>query len=601
MSALERGRGLPHGVIGNGAITAIVHPDTGIDWLCLPRLDGPSLFGRLLDARAGGSFAFESTDEGASWEAAYVQGTNVLRTEVRAASGSFEVLDFAPWRPEEGPEGSPVELVRLIRPLAGVPRLRVRFDPRPDYARGAFEPELRIDGLSFRSAGTAVQLESSLPGDELLAGDATELHEPAWFRLSARESRAPSADLASVESDLDATVRAWRAWTAGLETGGFADAEVLRSALCLKLLASPSTGATAAAATTSLPEAIGEERTWDYRFCWLRDSVFTVEALRRLGRPAEGRAYLEFVLRVAGEGTLQPLYGLDGERDLEELILDHLDGFLGTRPVRIGNAAALQTQHDLMGEIVLALRTLLTDEDLAGDRAGAWFGLLERMVEKSLEAYLQPDLGIWEYRDQPRVYLFSQAMCWAAVHHGAALATRMGHHARAEAWRARASEMREVILDRGFDPALGMFVQAFDEENPDAANLLLPSIGIVDARDGRFLSTIERYRELLVQDHGVMRYLHSDDFGEPASTFTVCSFWWCEALAQAGEVEEARARFDALIARANPVGLFSEDLDAQSGELLGNFPQAYTHIGLIHAALTIGAAERGESWSRAWA
>lgn len=601
MCARERGRGLPHGVIGNGGITAIVHPDTGIDWLCLPRLDGPSVFGRLLDVQEGGSFAFESADEGASFAASYVQGTNVLRTEVSAASGTFEVLDFAPWRPDEGPDGSPLELVRLVRPLAGVPRLRVRFDPRPDYARGAFEPELLVDGLRFRSAGTAVQLEGSLPGEELLAGGVIELHEPLWFRIAAREARASSADLASVGSELDATVGAWRAWAASLETGGFADAEVLRSALCLKLLASPSTGATAAAVTTSVPESIGEERTWDYRFCWLRDSVFTVEALRRLGRPAEGRAYLDFVLRVAGTGPLQPLYGLDGERDLEELILDHLDGFLGTRPVRIGNAAALQTQHDLMGEIVLALRTLLADGDLTGDRAGPWFGLLERMVEESLEAYLQPDLGIWEYRDQPRVYLFSQAMCWAAVHHGAALADRMGRHARAEEWRARAAEMREVILDRGFDPALGMFVQAFDEGNPDAANLLLPSIGIVDARDGRFRSTIERYRELLVRDHGVMRYLHSDDFGEPTSTFTVCSFWWCEALAQAGELEEARERFDALLARANPLGLFSEDLDAQSGELLGNFPQAYTHIGLIHAARTIGAVQRGEGGPRAWA
>lgn len=600
MSVAERGRGLPYGVVGNGAVTAIVHPDTGIDWLCLPRLDGPSVFGRLLDAREGGSFAFASAEEDAAFEAAYMDGTNVLRTEVRSASGAFEVLDFAPWRPAEGPAGSPVELVRLVRPLAGTPRLRVCFDPRPDYARGAFEPELLIDGLRFRSSGTAVQLEGSLSGEEVLAGEAIELREPVWFRLAARESRAPYADLAAVEAELDATARAWRAWAAGVETGGFADAEVLRSALCLKLLASPSTGATAAAATTSVPESIGEERTWDYRFCWLRDSVFTVEALRRLGRPAEGRAYLEFVLRVAQGGALQPLYGLDGERDLEELILDHLDGFLGTRPVRIGNAAALQTQHDLMGEVVLALGTLLTDDDLAGDGAGRWFGLLERMVEESLEAYLQPDLGIWEYRDQPRVHLFSQAMCWAAVHHGAVLAGRMGRRARAEGWRARADEMREVILARGFDPALGMFVQAFGEGNPDAANLLLPSIGIVDARDGRFRSTIDRYRELLVRDHGVMRYLHSDDFGEPTSTFTVCSFWWCEALAQAGEVEEARERFDALLARANPVGLFSEDLDAESGELLGNFPQAYTHIGLIHAALTIGAAQRGEGGARAW-
>lgn len=593
MSAAERGRGLPYALVGNGSITALVHPDTGIDWLCLPRIDGPSVFGRLLDAGKGGSWSFQAEGGARSSRSAYDEGTNVLRTVVEAEDGRFEVIDFAPWG--AGAEGAeaPVALVRIVRPLEGEPVVRVAFDPRPDYGREAPAFTEHADGVSFTSAGSAVHVQGAVSAQELRGDAPVRLRRPLWFRLTCGAERPLMGDLASAELALKQTTEGWRSWSAGVRTSGFAEGHVLRSALCLKLLASPETGATVAAATTSVPEAIGEPRTWDYRFCWLRDSVFTVEALRRVGHSGEGHAFLDFVLKIAESGPLQPLYGIGGERDLEEWFLEDFDGFLGTRPVRIGNAAALQTQHDLMGEIVLAMRTLLTEPGAAG--ADRWFALLERMVAESVAGFTEPDLGIWEYREGPRLHVFSRAMCWAAVHHGAALARHAGRTELADEWTLRADAMEEEILERGYNAEEGMFTQCFEHPHPDAANLLLPSLGLIDAKDVRFRSTLDRYRELLVTDRGVMRYLHDDDFGSPSSTFTICSFWWCEALALAGEIDEAKARFETLVSHVNPVGLMSEDLSAETGELLGNFPQAYTHVGLIQAAMAIGAIERGDT------
>jgi GH15 family glucan-1,4-alpha-glucosidase len=380
----------------------------------------------------------------------------------------------------------------------------------------------------------------------------------------------------------------------------FAADRVLRSALCLKLHANSDTGAIIAAATTSIPEAMGTQRTWDYRYCWLRDAAFVTEALRRIGQLEAGERFLHFLRDVAAAGPLQPVYGVGGERELSEQFLPHLAGFGGNGAVRIGNAAALQRQNVLPGEMVLCIGTLLSDQRIVHEEPEGYWPLLERFVEKAIAIGPTPDMGIWEFRTNLRHHTFSRAMCWAGVQRGAELARQFGRHAHAERWAAIAAAEREQILERAYNPARGFFTQTLDGEHADAANLLLPSLGFIDARDPRFASTVVAYGKELMDRGLVQRYVTPDDYGETTSTFTICSFWYVEALALMGELEQSIALFQHICGFANPAGLFSEDIDPISGALLGNFPQAYTHVGLINAAMTIGErldARAGRAWS----
>jgi GH15 family glucan-1,4-alpha-glucosidase len=405
-----------------------------------------------------------------------------------------------------------------------------------------------------------------------------------------------------VTHDLDLTVAGWRAWAKTCALPPFAASAVLRSALCLKLHTCSDTGAIVAAATTSIPEALNTPRTWDYRYCWLRDAAFTVEAFRRLGHLDEGEQFLRFLRDVAESGPLQPLYAIDGGRHLEEVVLPHLAGFGGTRPVRIGNAASEQRQNDLMGEIVLCLETLLTDPRIVDEDTGRFAALLERLVEEAIVAAPTLDTSIWEFRSIFKEYTFSRAMCAVAIQRGATLARRIGRPDLADRWEPIGARERDIVLERGFSVEHGFFTQSLNGKYPDASLLLLPTLGLLDARDPRFLSTIEAYESRLVDRGLMLRYRNDDDFGETTSAFTICSFWWAEALALAGRLDDAIQVFERIMVYANPLGLFSEDIDPDTGALLGNFPQSYTHVGLIHAAMTIGELiEARDGKMRAWA
>jgi len=591
---------LAHAAIGNGRVLALVSPTSAIDWLCLPRFDSPSVFGRLLDAEKGGTFRFLSRGQELRGAIAYVPNTNVVSTRFDAADGSYEVIDYAPRLPEGLGVRVPIELVRIVRPIVGAPRITVDFDPRPDYARS--EPLLRESeqGLVVDGLPVALHLATNVPVSHVLAKREFALETSAWFVLS-YGPRATVPDRASVQHDLESTIAGWRAWAKSCALPLFEPAAVLRSALCLKLHASHDTGAIIAATTTSVPEALGTERTWDYRYCWLRDAAFVVEALRRLSHLHEGERLMRWLRDVVDSGPLQPLYGIGGERDVPESFLPHLAGFAGNGFVRVGNAASIQRQNDLMGEVILCLDTFLSDPRIVHENPGEYMPLVERLVEQAITSAPETDTGIWEFRTLLRHYTFSKAMCWVAIHRGASLARRFGRDVLAARWQRIADELRHEVLERGYNARLGYFTQGLDGENPDAANLLLATIGIVDGRDPRFLSTIRAYESRLVVNGLMLRYRNDDDFGETTSAFTICSFWWAEALALAGQLDEAVDVFRRVTRFANPVGLFSEDVDPRDGRLLGNFPQAYTHVGLIHAAMTIGELlDARDGRVRAW-
>ena len=589
---------LHHGVIGNGRVLALIGPDTSIDWLCLPRFDSPSVFARLLDQERGGAWSFKPVED---WRAtsSYVRNTNVLRTEVTMADGALEIFDFAPRLMEGLKVNAPIELCRLLRPLAGTPRVRVHFDPRPDYARAAVEIVAAGTGLEVVGGPTRLHLATNVPAPYLQDGSAIRIDRPTFFALSAGKppgvSSAPEA-----ENALEQTIRGWRVWARTTALPSFAAESVLRSALCLKLHAYNDTGAIIAAATTSLPEALGSGRTWDYRFCWLRDAAFVVEALRRLSHLSEGEAFVRFLREMADSGPLQPIYGISGKRDLFEETIPTLRGYDGVGPVRVGNAAYIQRQHDVDGEMVLCLETILTDPRVVWEDPSL-APLLERLVDEAMASFDVVDTGLWEYRTLPKHYTFSKAMCWVAAKRGAKLAEFLGKPDRAAQWSAWAAEKLPIILERAYNKELGFFTQAFDGQYPDASNLLLPALGLIDPNDARFRSTVRAYEKLLAPDGLMLRYKHADDFGDTTSAFSICSFWWVEALAMMGEVDEAVALFHKLEKYANPLGLFSEDIDPKTGALLGNFPQAYTHVGLIHAAITIGEILDARHGSfRAW-
>ncbi|HWI19928.1 MAG TPA: glycoside hydrolase family 15 protein [Vicinamibacterales bacterium] len=589
---------LHHGAIGNGRVIALVAPDTSIDWLCLPRFDSPSVFARLLDTERGGSWSFKPVED---WRAAaaYVRNTNVLRTEIDTGDGRFEVLDFAPRVVQGLKVDAPIEICRLLRPLSGTPRIRVHFDPRPDYGRARVETVASGQGLEVVGGPTRLYLSTNVPVPYVQDGSPVRIDRPTFFALS---SGKPPSILSGPEAEnaLEQTIRGWRLWAKTTNLPTFAPEAVLRSALCLKLHASIDTGAIIAAATTSIPEALGSGRNWDYRFCWLRDAAFVVEALRRLSHLSEGEAFVRFLREMADNGPLQPLYGVTGTRELFEELVPELRGYDGVGPVRVGNAAYVQQQHDVNGEMVLCLETILTDPRVVWEDPSL-APLLERLVEESMVSYQVEDLGLWEYRTQPRHYTFSKAMCWVAAHRGAELAEFLGMPGHAQRWKAWADRERPQILERAFNKQLGMFTQALDGQYADASNLLLPALGLIDPHDPRFRSTVRAYERELAPEGLMLRYKHPDDFGHTTSAFSICSFWWVEALAMMGEVDEAVALFRKLEKYANPLGLFSEDIEPSTGALLGNFPQAYTHVGLIHAAITIGEILDARHGSfRAW-
>ncbi|MDF9745325.1 glycoside hydrolase family 15 protein [Natrinema salsiterrestre] len=591
-----------YGVIGDGNTVAVVGRDGSIDWCPLPHVESPSVFAAILDADRGGRFAVRPTQSFESVQR-YRDRTNVLETTFRTASGDATVTDFMPVADATGTDDPPPAVYRRLDCENGSLEVDITFDPRFDYGRDVPEIEVASDGVVAVGDDERVVLSSDLPLEPSTDGRGASTTvtlgagETRWLVLSHGEPipHEPS----SHRETLADTVDYWREWAHDCDgtdcpvAGPWHDFAV-RSSLVLKLLLHRETGAVCAAPTTSLPEDLGGVRNWDYRFNWIRDAAFTVRALSELGHLEEARSYFELCLdhcRRHDPEAVPPVYGLHGEEVPDETVLDHLSGYEGSAPVRIGNAAKNQRQLDVYGELILAIyESVRYGEPITYDD---WSVMCD-LIDYVCEGWDEPDAGIWEVRSDPEQYVYSKVMCWTALDRGIELVEAADDlSGPVERWRTCRDDVRRAVLERGYSEEANSFVRAFgDEEALDASNLLVPIVGFLPADDGRVQGTIDATIDRLTTDDGLVRRYEGDD-GLPgeASPFVVCSFWLVSALALSGRTDEARARFEAILDYASPLGLLAEGIDPESGEQRGNIPQAYSHIGLLNSALSLAAAD----------
>ncbi len=584
------------GVIGNCQVSALIDREGRYVWACLPRMDGDPAFCSLLrddpPETESGLFGIELEGMQQS-EQAYERNTAILETILTGTDGTqVRILDFCPRFRQFGRTFRPPTMIRIVEPLSGNPIVRVRARPLCDYGR---QPALRYIGsnhVRYEARTVTWRLSTDMSLNALLEERPVVLRERVSFILGADETVPDSID-GTARRFLDETRRYWREWTRELAVPFEWQDAVIRSAITLKLCSFEDTGAVLAALTTSIPEAAHSGRNWDYRYCWLRDSYFTVHALNRLGKTSTMEGYLRYItnLVAAARGTpLQPVYGISGETVLTEHTIECLPGYRSMGPVRVGNQAYSQTQHDVYGAVILAATQMFFDQRLARPDDTALFGQLELAGEQCWLLYDQPDAGIWEYRGRLRVHTFSSAMCWAGVDRLARIARQLGESTREQFWRERADRMRERIVNAAWDAALGTFTEAWNSTSLDASVLLLADLGLVAADDPKFVSTVEHLGQHLRRDKYLYRYTAVDDFGTPDNTFNICTFWYISALAAIGRRAEARQLFDNMLTRCNHLGLLSEDLDPTTGELWGNYPQTYSMVGIINVAMRLSCS-----------
>jgi GH15 family glucan-1,4-alpha-glucosidase len=577
--------------------SAALIADGSVDWLCLPRFDSPSVFAAILDSERGGSFSIRPAGEYRA-SRGYDPSTNVLVTRFASSTGEVEITDclaMCGTTADNAGQGSEARhaLLRRVRCTAGYATLDVVCDPRPDYARAL----PRITGAGGRwILGQGAQqliLDSDAPlqaGEEPGLRARVDLSAGASLSFALHYSTGGQGKVVPPHLDagtgIEDTRAYWRAWSGRLRYSGRYEDAVVRSALLLKALTYAPTGAIVAAPTTSLPEWIGAGRNWDYRYCWLRDSTFTLYALEHLACTDDAVEYRHWLEHASAKGpaSLRIAYTLDGQEVPPEQTLDHLRGFDGSQPVRIGNDARAQVQLDVYGEL-MDTAFFASGHGAAAD--DAYWGFLSSLAEYVCDHWREPDRGIWEMRIEPQQFVYSKVLCWVCLNRATRLARRLGKRPPAQ-WRREMEAIRAEVLEQGYNASVGAFVQWYGSTHLDAANLILPVVGFIDARDPRMASTIRLTEERLAIDGLVRRYQGIDDGLEGGEgAFLLCSFWLVDALILLGERRRARALFERLLTYRNDVGLLAEEYDPAGNQALGNFPQAFSHLALITSALNL--------------
>lgn len=578
---------LNYGVIGNCRTAALISERGSIEWLCFPDFDSPSVFAALLDRTKGGSFGFDVPD-GYAVRQSYVPHTNILSTRFASDEGEFEVLDYMPcYRSFEKEHYLPAELYRYIHFVKGRPRFRIRYDPAPNYAQG--EVRIRrtagfIESYSSADNKDRQYLYSSIPLQAVAGREEIRLEKDEFLLLSYNEKVIP-IDIEREKIEYCRTLVYWLNWTNRTRQYTCYNEVVERSMLVLKLL-SYYNGAMLAALTTSLPETVGEVRNWDYRFCWLRDASMSIETMFRVGHTGAARRFMKFIQSsFMSRHDYQIMYGIRGKRKLTEVILEHLDGYKGSKPVRIGNDAYHQKQNDSFGYLMdlvwqyyrLMPGTLDEIEDM--------WEMVKSILATVAEEWRNPDKGIWEIRGEEQHFVSSKVMCWVALDRGARIAAKLGKEEFAARWREEAEAIRRDVMEHGWKSEIQSFSQAYGNLALDSSLLLMEPYGFIAANDPHYRKTVEAVRKALFRKGLMYRYNSEDDFGVPSSAFTMCTFWLIRALFVTGQRNEAKTLFSQVLRYGNHLGLFSEHLDFDTKEQLGNFPQAYSHLAIVNTAL----------------
>ena len=581
------------GLIGNCHIGALIDEAGEIAWCCLPRFDADPVFCSLLrehDTGEGfGYSAIELADQ-AGADQYYIANSAVLVTRLTDSRGGVvEITDFAPRFRQYGRIFTPIMLIRQIRCVQGTPRIRLRVRPAYDYGSEPCTVTYGSHHIRYVAPAWTVRLTTDASLTAVLEEIPFFLEDQITLIFGPDET-IPDAISELASRFLAETLSYWHQWVRDLAIPFEWQDEVIRAAITLKLNTFEDTGAIVAAMTTSIPEAPGSVRNWDYRYCWLRDAYFVVNALNRLGTTATMERYLRYLVNVvagAQSERIQPVYGIDGRARLEEREIDSLPGYRGMGPVRVGNQAYAQTQHDVYGSAILAVAHVFFDRRLVRRGDEALFRRLEPLGEKSLAVHDKPDAGMWELRGMLRVHTFSSVMCWAACDRLARIAAELGLGERAAYWRGHANRVHTTICARAWNSRKQAFVAVFEGDALDASMLLLHDVGFLAADDPRFTKTVEAVERELKQGSYVHRYVEPDDFGVPENAFVVCTFWYIYALASLGRCEEARALFENLLARRNRHGLLAEHIAPNTGEQWGNFVQTYSMVGLINSAIRL--------------
>lgn len=583
---------LDYGLIGNGQINALVSVQGAIEWCCMPAFDSPSVFASLMDDSLGGTFRIEPQHVYGT-EQQYLKNTVILETRFLGREHAFNLLDYAPRYALTDGYYKPVQLHRLIEVTRGEPKVTIHYEPRFNYARGETRLTVEGDALVASQGEERLYLYTNLDYQAILNRQEVTLTQGSYFLLSYNQ---PVSGV-NYEYMLDTfrrTTRYWRTWVKHCYLPPEFQNEIIRSALTLKLLVYDDTGAVIAAPTTSLPEIRNSDRTWDYRFCWLRDSYFIVNALMKLSQFEELEGFTGYlkslVIQKLEQNTglehLRPLYNIFGKPVPEEDFLTHLSGFNGGQPVRVGNNATTHFQNDIYGELVLALYPLFFDQRIVREDSEQLWTIIEHLVELAIDKFPEQDNGIWEFRNARRHYTFSKLLCWVAVDRGLKIAQQLSCPV-ARRWSRLRAWMRNDILTQAWNSEIQAFTQSYGCNNLDASTLLMPAFGFISAKDPRMKSTILQSEQRLMENGLMFRYTNKDDFGYPQNAFTICTFWLIDALAHAGEIKKARHYFKSILTYSNHLGLFSEDLEPKTGMQTGNFPQGYTHVAIINTAMKL--------------
>ena len=580
---------LNFGIIGNCKSAALINEDSSIDWCCLPQFDSPSVFGKILDENIGGQFKI-SCDENYTISQFYIENTSILCTHFSNGDDAFEVIDYMPrYKKDDNVYYAPPEITRVLKHLKGAPKYRVIYDPRLEYAVGETKNYVKehflVSVVDDKNYDTLF-LYTDLDKNAILNATELTLTQDHFMSVSYNEKiQTPTLDHTLFE--FERTKVYWLNWCHKTPSFEHYNEEILRSAMTLKLLTFEKTGAVLAAATTSLPETIGEVRNWDYRFCWIRDASMVIKVIAKLGHTQIVKNFIRYIIDLVPDKNekLQIMYGISGEKTLTEETLEHLDGYKGSRPVRVGNAAYIQKQNDIYGILMDVIHYQIESYTQDDEKHEELWTIVKSIVWVVRKNWQLADKGIWEFREEDRHFTFSKLLCWVAVDRAIKISKLIEGGKSATKWESLREEIHSDIMKNAWNEEKQAFTQSYQSEHLDASVLLMEYYGFIEGKDPKYVKTVKAIEKELMHEGLLYRYKNEDDFGLPSSSFTVCTFWFINSLYKIGEEDNAKALFDKLLGYSNHLGLFSEDIDFNSKRLLGNFPQAYSHLALIDNAL----------------